>query len=153
MRKSEKTLLEDKSTYSHLLKIASAISAMFGVAAVAVPAIGVSPQVIADWFVVIGIVTAFVSTAIYIGVKSFTGAYAYGAETLKKKRYICCELTADSVCIYWGVVSLVYLIWCAVDMYSAYSCLLWAAASAVFFAAYVLPETLRIFSADKKQVN
>lgn len=153
IRKSENTMLEDKSTYSYWLKIASVASAVFCVAAIAVPAIGVSPQVIADWFTVTGIVAAFASAAIYIGVKSFAGAYAYGADTLKKTKYICCELTADSACIYWGAVSLAYLIWCAVDMYSAYSCLLWAGASAVFVAAYVLPETVRIFSAGKKTVE
>lgn len=152
IRKSENTMLEDKSTYSYLLKIASVASAVFCVAAVAVPAIGVSPQVIGDWFTVAGIVAAFASAVIYIGVKSFAGAYAYGADTLKKTKYICCELTADSACIYWGAVSLAYLIWCAVDMFSAYSCLLWAGASAVFFAAYVLPEFVRIFFAGKNTV-
>lgn len=144
MRKSEKTVLEDKANYSFALKMLIVASAVLCAVTIMISVIGVSTTLNDDLSVLIGALASFVAIALYSFEKSLAGAYSYGGDTLNKSNYIRSELVADSACLYGGALALTYFIWCAVDMYSKYTCILWAVASAIFFAAYIVPELVKI---------
>lgn len=148
MHKSEKTVLDDKTNYFFALKMLIVASTVLCAVTVVISVIGVATK-LNDFSVLIGALASFVAIALYTFEKSLAGSYSYGGDTLNKSDYIRSEVLADSACLYGGAVALTYLIWCAVDMYSKYVCILWAVASAIFLAAYVVPELLKILSLKK----
>lgn len=149
MRNSEKTMLEDRENYSFALKILTVASAVLCLVSIVISVIGVATTLNDDFSVLIGTLASSVAIALYVFEKSLAGSYSYGKNTLKKSAYIRSEIFADSACLYGGAVSLAYLIWCAVDMYSGYAGILWAIASAIFLAAYVVPEIVKICLLNK----